>query len=352
MPATYTPSPTNVESPASAPSPDNLPLVSLPLSGEGDTVASIGQAFKVLADFISWLLDRFAIASNWTQRIDRWRNARSQTRALVTHPGFVEGKVLAWQESWDLNAPFKGAVGLGPWFGKWAYSISGDTAGGSIATNIAFVGPPTFGGGPTGTNTAARTSNVYLATAPTGTHDSAQEIEAPGQIILDDDTCVAMQWDAQIGGTPAVAEDTMGIITGSLGGATGTTLSNAPFGAWFENLYNPSGPTYIHCRWQGATGGIGLFNPFIILTSGRHRFRIEIYGANVSDDSTARVLFYLDGALVRNQAVDFTNATSLGQPAVATPFFRHDETSVGGISWLNIQAVDFRANTWAGDVSF
>lgn len=289
-----------------------------------------------------------AAGAVWNRAISVWRNRKQQSRAIISHAGFVEGKVLKWHESWDATAPNKTTVTNGNWFGRWTYTIAGDPAGGTVTPSMPNSGPPMFS---PGSNVNARTRGIYLLTNSIGTTDSAQEVEAPGQLILDADTCVTMQWDAiMLGGSPVgtAAEDTAGIITTSLQGASGTTLSNAPFGAWFDLTYNPSGPTYLHCRWQGASGGLGDFNTTMIIGNQRHRFRIEIYGANVSDDGSPRVLFYLDGTLLTNQVVDFTNATGTAVSAVATPFFRHDATQ--GSLWHHVGPVDFNANTWAGDV--
>jgi hypothetical protein len=351
MPSPYTGNAGNTQAPSGPPAAGSPPIVNLPIDTDPPNAATWAQAYKVLADFCAWLLAPFANLGAWAQAIVRFRNAVNQTRFAIDHAGFPSGKMVQWGESWDnLSDPFKSTVGLGPWFDRWNYSISGDSHGGSIAINQALVGPPTFGGGPTGTNSAARTTNVYLATNPNGTTDSALLVEATGQIIIDDDTCLTMQWDAEtIGGTPtANTEDTMGFTTTSLLGATGTTLSNAPFGAWFEVVYNTGGPTYVHCRWKGNSGPIGLFNTFVNAGT-RQRFRIEYYGANVSDTGAARLIFYLNGTKITDQAVDFTNATPLGASAVAAPFFRHDETA--SLSWLNVQVTDLRANTWPGDVA-
>jgi hypothetical protein len=345
----YTGDATATQAPSATPAAGSPPIVNLPTDTDPPNGATFAQAFKVLADFIAWLLSPFANLGVWVQAIVRFRNALKQTRFAIDHAGFPGGKLLQWNEPWDLTAAFKSAVGQGAWFGRWNYSIAGDAAGGSIAVNQANVGPPTFGGGPTGTNAAARTTNVYLATNPTGVADSAVMVEATGQIILDDDTCFVMQWDAEtVGGTcTAATEDTMGFTTSSLLGATGTTLSNAPFGAWFEVLFNTGGPTFVHCRWHGASGGVGLFNSFVNAGT-RQRFRIEYYGTNVSDTGAPRLIFYLNGTKITDQAVNLTNAAPAAGVAVAAPFFRHDDAA--SLSWLNVQVSDLRANTWAGDV--
>lgn len=349
MSLTYAGVPTAAQAPGGVPGPAGVPKALVVTDGDPVNAASFAQALKWPADWIAWLTAPFAIVSAWIQSIVTWRNARLQTRALVSHAGFIEGKILGWRETWqDLNTVnAKTAVGNGPWFGKWWYSISGDAAGGAIYADAANIGPPTFGGGPTGTDADVRTRSLWLATNPTGTIGSAQEVESPGQIILDADTSVTMQWDAKIHTVSGNSDDAMGFVTTSLLGATGTTLSNAPFGAWFER--GPGDTTWL-CFWQGAAGsGVASINSGVA-PAGRQRFRIEVYGSNSSDDTAHRVLFYINGALITDQIVDFTNAAPGAGVATATPFFRHFATAE--LTWLNVQVTDFNANTWAGDVAY
>jgi len=347
MPSPYTPSPTATQSPSAAPGPGVVPTVELPIDTDPPNGATFAQAFKVLGDFIAWLVDKFAIAGSMAQRIERWRNAKLQTRALISHAGFVEGKIMSWRECWETDSvPAKSAVGFGSWFGRWSYTIAGDAAGGLISGNFANVGPPTFGGGPTGTDPDMRTRNIFLATNPAGTAGSAQHVEATGQIILDADTCLTMQWDAKIHTISGNSDDAMGFITTSLQNAGGTTESNAPFGAWFEKV--PGTGTWL-CFWQGASGGVVSLNSGVTAT-GRQRFRIEVYGANSSDNSAHRVIFYINGTLITDQNVDFTAAAPGAGTAVAAPFFRHYATAE--LTWMNVQIADFNANTWPGDVAF
>ena len=64
MPSNYTGNATATESPSATPGPGVAPTVTIPI----DTVdpvnsSTVAQTFKVLADFVAWLTDMFAIAS-------------------------------------------------------------------------------------------------------------------------------------------------------------------------------------------------------------------------------------------------------------------------------------------------
>jgi len=325
----------------------------LPADGDADNAASVAQAFKVLADFISWLTDKFAISGSWAQRIERWRNAKLQTRFLVDHPGFPAGKILQWNEGWDDVAMLtaKSAVGNGAWAGRWFYSISGDAAGGVIQGNGATAGAPTFGGGPVSPSNI-RTSNIYLATDPHGTALSIQEVETAQQVIIDDDTCFTLQWDATIlpssAGSP-VDDNFMGIVVGTLLGSTGDFASNLLPGVGF--LLGAGQTTYHTYELQTGAGGPTVIDTGIARSGDRDRFRIEYYGPNVSDTSTAVAKLYINEVAVTGLLPVFTltGAAPLG-PATVTVAFRHADAA--SLTWMNVQETDFRANIWPGDVAF
>ena len=354
MPTTYTPDPTATQAPASQPDPDDFPLESLPNSGEGATAASITQAFKVVGDYIAWLKSPRAKASSWAQTIRHYKNALLQTRFLIDHPGFPAGKILQWNETWD-DVGFltsKESLGNGPWVGRWRYSITGDPAGGAIYGGQAAEPLPNFPFGSPASPSNLRTPNVVLATSPAGTALSIQEIESAANVVIDDDTCFTMQWDATIlsssAGSPA-DDNFMGVIVGSLLAATGTFGSNLLPAIGFQI---GSGQTTYRVAYKGTgAGGYTVLDTTIAKSADRDRFRMEYYGPNVSDTGSAKILFYINGAPVAGSpiALTLTGAAPLG-PATARCCFRHADAAI--LTWMNVQTTDFRANIWPGDVAF
>ena len=62
MPSTYYGNPTAAQSPSPAPSPSNVPALQLPNDGEPVTASAFGQAFKVCADWLAWLIYQYISA--------------------------------------------------------------------------------------------------------------------------------------------------------------------------------------------------------------------------------------------------------------------------------------------------
>lgn len=62
MPSNYTGNPAATEAPAAAPTARVVPIMSLPVDGDSENVASIYQPFKVAADYIAWLMQNSALA--------------------------------------------------------------------------------------------------------------------------------------------------------------------------------------------------------------------------------------------------------------------------------------------------
>ena len=95
-----------------------------PSDGDADNAASVAQAFKVLADFIAWLVAPFANIANQAQRIWAVQCARLLARGGFDHRGFPAGNLLRWSEDWnDIGAVTK-TTGSGGWFGRWRWSTN------------------------------------------------------------------------------------------------------------------------------------------------------------------------------------------------------------------------------------
>ena len=95
MPSTYVGDATLAESPSPAPSPTSIPQLTLPSPGDGDTAASVAQAYKALANEVSWLKEPRGVVGNWNQFLRKYENARQQKRFLVDHMGYPAGDLIA-----------------------------------------------------------------------------------------------------------------------------------------------------------------------------------------------------------------------------------------------------------------
>lgn len=272
-----------------------------------------------------------------------WLSAKLLARTVITQPGFIEGKVLSWQEDWQNVAFATGvtAVGNGAWGGRWYYSISGDAVGGHVEQAPPPWNPPGAGSA----DADVRANSVSLISNSGGSATNIEEVESSAQIIIDADTCIAIQWDAKANMSGSGNhEDSMGLITEPLLGLTGSTVTLAPVG--FAFVCDDTGANWkvYYNTFSGspATAGTG------IAVTGRQRFRIEYYGANAAGDGVERVIFYINNTIVLNQPLSlFSGAPG---PLAGRVFFRHYDLST--VSWLNVQTVDLRANTWAGNVVY
>lgn len=340
MPTNYTPDPTATQAPAAAPDPDDFPLEVLPNSGEGCTAASIAQAFKVLGDYVAWLKKPRAAASAWAQPVRTYRNALLQPRGIVDHIGYNIGQVVEVDEDWlDVGKVLKNALANGAWAGRWNYSISGAAAG-----RVEVVGP--------GDNSFIsgfyypRTTSLKLSTGTGGVTANSASVEMPfAPTILDDDGDFVMQWPFMLGGS------TGGNAINMAMGLTAITQQAVTT----EFVAQDVQAVALTCRLGHANfelyskGGVGVSHvddTTIAKDDNPHRARLEIRGANANDDSTARVLFFLDGVLRVNRAI------SIGPPAggITTqllPFFKVTQTNVADHLWVG--RLQMRANTETGN---
>lgn len=332
MPIDYSGDPSQTQAPASRPEPGLAPIVRMPLSGEPLVVAGVVQAWKVLADYVAWLMNPTAKAGSWGQAIRRRRNARLQTRSVTDHLGFPGGKFLGWQEDWaDVGFTTKASIANGAWAKRWNYSIAG-----AVANTIGVVA-----NGP-GTPAFPRSPAAFLAAGTSGVTANSHHIEHVQPILFTADTDMTMQWDlAFVNGNVAITEFAMGLATTSQQGvATAFSAQLLDGAALVKRVSVANWDLYSKAPGAGhtwTTTGVTTMT----------RARLELRGANVSDDSTARALLYLDGASPINVAVDVSGAAAAG--VFLYPFFRVTTTAV--LSQLYVGAVDFRANTAIGDVT-
>lgn len=336
MSTTYTPNPANVQAPAAASTPDNLPLETLAADGDALNAASVAQAFKVLGDYIAWLKAPFGVVSSYVQALRNYRSAIGNRVSGVDHFGFPGGRLHTITEDWlDAAATNKTVNGSGAWFGKWNYGI--------------------FGPGGTG-NVTANGANAQLTETPLGpimfidfngtAGAAATVVESAKRWMYVSEGSIEFEFDFSVGFGSTIASNThVGFGLGS-----GTFVSSGSVNVINQGTAIPSSGAFLYrdsgsSNWIAQTlkpgGGSSNINTGIPLDNVVHRYKIVMVGTADSDDATARVLHYLDGALVLNGAIDL-------ETAFLYPFFRIGGNQADN-TLLAISAIKFTPRLVLGD---
>ncbi len=102
MPTTYPGDPAATELPSPPPGPGIIPEVVLPDDDDDLNADSVRQGFKVLADFIAWIMTLFfqSVSAGATDAITQWKTANGATRCGFDHLGFPTPFNGHIQENW------------------------------------------------------------------------------------------------------------------------------------------------------------------------------------------------------------------------------------------------------------
>jgi hypothetical protein len=346
MPTAVTGNPTGVATPAVQPGPDTFVVTSQPIAGEGATAASVNQATTALANEQAWEKKPTAAApavptgldAATVQPIKAYRNARGQRRDFVDHRGDADmAHITRWHEYWDSVGMVAKTTGSGAWAGRWNYSINVGN-GAPLIQRGTWTGIPTPPNYPGGTLTLD--SGDVIGAGP---GICVVEADPMSGLWLNEDSDIVAQFEVPQNGGTTDAETVWGITTQSQIGSTGLFAASNPIAMGFIVR---SGDTTIHFYYYNGSG-----SPVIVDTgvASATRFRIEYQGTNASDDSTARILLYIDGAVIKNIAIDFT-PTLPATPTIYYPFVRL--LSTGSRRTAAFGAVDFAGPRWPGDVAY
>jgi hypothetical protein len=325
--------PTATQAPSAAPGVQNFPTVVLPADGDAANAASVAQAFRVLADYVAFLVQPRAPANTQTP-IVQYKNGQLQSRFVIDHMGFPVGKFIAWQEDWsDVGFVNLTATAAVNWAGRWRASISG-AGGGTIGVSIPSVSPAYMDG---------YSRFLLLSVHPTsGTNEAGVETTEIAKNLSGQSISFATDFQARETAGFANSEIFFGVggvsFHGAAGGYNGPgfgfhkIVGNANWFAWTRTL----GGTVV----QDDTGVVAAS-----LT--RRRFRCEYAGPAAGDGGVERALFYIDGALVANLT------PTLGSDTLTLrAFCRLARLSTGaGQFEVMFGTTDFRANTWPGDAA-
>jgi hypothetical protein len=336
MSTNYTGNKTATQSPSPTPNPAITPIVTLPADGDPLNAASVAQALKALADLADWLTKPQAKSTDYAAAIVRFRNALGQTRGLFDHLGLPGGRVIQWDECWDANASISvsGTMASVPLIGTVPLAYSATI--GTYLTNAANA--LTSGGNPSNTLAATQgwlvIAGNYLATASgaiaagaLGSRWFTKGLQTSGigyaltetfgsfrlrglsvecgdtagdntivwryaPCAFSDDLSFAVEWELYV---PAANIPHRNIFVGladveKIPGAGGTATNYAVF------QLGPSGNWFCDC---GGSGGQSSVDSLTVATVASFtRFRVEFQGANVADNTTRALRYYINGTLV------------------------------------------------------
>lgn len=339
MPTVYPGNRTATQAPSAPPEPEGVITASLPADGDPPNASTFAQAFKVLADFIAWLLKPSAKASAWTQAIMKWRAAGMWTRFLIDHLGFPGGQIWSRDFYWNYTPDVGGGAGKS--------SKSGTTA----STGVHMEANPewTYRGVQT-TNTSIATGGVVMAG---GGGYPCMSVGAGGT-----NNDYAMVASGHLGiGTDAhrhIVCETQARVD------SGTFNHMSALVGMFQYVWNlpMSIPDFIGFRkangvanWQCVTRAAGVETATdsgvpVASTLTPDRIRWEWHGATVADDTNARVRFYINGALVATHAANIPAIA--GDTALVIGI--QNVTGTYNNSHFQVAPIKLRANIVAGDV--
>ncbi len=332
MATDYPGDPAAAQSPSPAPGPENVPIVHLPADGEAANVASANQEWKTLADHIAWLKKPRARLSQWTEAVRRYRNAVLNTRFGIDHMGFPAGRIIDWREDWcDVGFTTKNSAGTGAWAKRWNYYIVGAVPG-----SIQIGDAPSNGGGyalppycpylgMTGGVSGGANNNVCLVEGNRALTMTDADLECVFEFVM-----------AASAGSGANGFTSAGLATAAQSGDTSQLTSFR--GAGF--IFRDGVDTNIQAYYRTLSGSATFVDTGVTPGAWR-RCRIEVRGSNQCDDAAARVIYYIDGAIVANVAIDLDRLGLI-------PFFRQ-WTNGSALCGCGFGPAAFRGNLNFGD---
>lgn len=323
MSSNYTPDPTATQAPALVPQSDGNPIVVLPSDGDAANVASIHQAFKVLGDHIAWLFKPRAKAASFSQWIQTWRTALLHKRFTIDHMGLPAGRILAWLEQWRIQGTLVIDTGIIPNVIGWSFfTLNGSAAWGAISRVRLVI-----------LNVAAAVGNyatlTHLPESKFGAEkDIALEFTASLEVANSADTSyfLGFRADADLFADPAPSN----------ADAYVWFVKEAGTANWFAMCRDGAGSTSVDTGVVPVTG-----------TASEQRFRIEWHGSTVADDSTSRILFFIDGVQVANITTNLPTVANLNLPC---PTFAMENTVGAGNKEMYLGPVRCSANIFGSDV--
>lgn len=302
---------------APAPIPAAGAVIELSLAADGDPLnaASIAQALKALADYATWAAAPLAPIADYTKVAWFAQNPRGLARGGFDHGGFPSGRLWSLRENW-LNAPLLNTAGSA-YYGQGWYSVLVNT----IPTQSSIEGEPA--------------ANGFVLTIEAGQSigDKADIGTPVWHLVCGADTDAMIEFDAYMASTSSTS------LGGFMNTILTTPLNAITAGAYFRSIAGGN----IQCvTGDGTTTAVITTS---LAPTGPQRMRIQLQGANASDDGTARALFWINGTLVANQTA---NLPTVAASQLGTRFgaFQPGGGVTGGLSIGN---VNVQQASWAGN---
>lgn len=298
MPSNYIGDQTDTQPPSAPPSPEATITVRLPADGDLPTGSLFAQAFKVVADFIDWMLKPIAKASDWNRSTMAYRIAIGHKRFAIDHMGFPSGLISTYEANWRSSPavgyenPSGTAETHYPAMPEWRYKGLVQTAGSAVGSMICD------GFGPALWLASANTAGDYV-TASTGLF---------GRLRTDNHAAL----------------DTAASVSGSASRTFVVALCELPTAhvlalADFIGFRVVAGATVWQCVTKAAnvetvTNTAVTANLTAAVTRA-DRLRIEWHGSAVSDNGTTQVRFYINGNHVATHTTTIPVGLAVGLAA-------------------------------------
>lgn len=323
MPTPYPGVETAAQAPSTRPRWKYKPIGALPIDTDPPNGATFEQAYKVCLDNLAWINDPLAILGDYADAIWAVQNARNQHRGGFDHRGFPAGRFWSIDEDWIGLQTVN--TGINPKGDIPRWTIYSNTVNGAIGCSAPDGAPfvsPTLS---LNHNTGAMNDKVEVyATVP--------------HLWPTDDTDTATSFDVRLfAANPADVASWVGIAdNGSV------RINSLLTGAWFAKI-----PGAANWRAYTGDGAAAAFTDTLVPSdTAIHHMRIEMTGANTSDDGTARVVFFIDGAVVANRTANlpFGAGAALGFRAGSMV-----TTGAAGGQLTQIGPLRHRQQEWDGD---
>ena len=344
MPTNYTANKANTQAPSPPPSPGVAPILALPADGDPPNASTFAQAYKVLADFIHWLMKPQARSGEWGENFFEFRSAKNHKMFALDHHGMPAGNAFTQVVDFPANFSMKVSTLIGgeaPYFfgigsprhqetepinsnggtlPGWFYLILNTVVGDSTYRVksaapydvTADVGPRILPYG----------NAVRLVAGPVSGNRAA--ISRISSFAFHENVIGSLEWSLEaISGADGSAM-ICGLVD-RFAGSTAEGLLSVAQGIyfrydallspnWLAVAHGPGGPSDITFEDTGIAAALG---------SG-HRFRVVTVGSAADDTSAQRALFFIDDVLV------FNITTTLPAAQAAMPFWGIE--NVAGVS--------------------
>lgn len=280
--------------------PEATPALTLPSDGDAANVASIAQAFKVLANHVARALKPKGSTSVNNRYLWRGRTSLGHTRFALDRNGLPAGTYLQMQERWGgLSGATPPAAFIANYLSTWT-SVGGGGGGSLFVYPATLAGPGSFHG------LGDRMGVMRIAVGDT--LGDVWGLQGLPMCAFHDDADIT--WETII-----IAEDAAGATKPDLVvGVTdvcGTNPRNIPGVYFWRDITTPN--------WQAvardATSETVVDTGVAVSSGANVRARIEYRGANVNDGGARTAYFFLDQTPVA------TITTTIPVTGYAAPLF-------------------------------